>query len=90
MEKVGEIEKRKVFKDFVKNLESEGYFVFQTVVYCPDYGIPQNLRRLVLLASKLGEIGIIPKTHSPSRHHTTLPELANNNAVQINNCRLIK
>ncbi len=70
MENVGEIERRKVFKDFVKNLESEGYFVFRTIVYCPDYGIPQNRRRLVLLASKLGEIGIIPKTHSPSRYRT--------------------
>jgi DNA (cytosine-5)-methyltransferase 1 len=70
MENVGQIEKHRVFENFVKNLEAEGYFVFRTVVYCPDYGIPQNRRRLVLLASKLGEIGIIPKTHSPSRYRT--------------------
>ena len=70
MENVGEIKKHRVFKDFVKNLEAEGYFVSWTLVYCPDYGIPQNRRRLVLLASKLGDIGIIPKTHSPSRYRT--------------------
>ena len=70
MENVAEIQKHRVFKDFVKNLEAEGYFVFWAVVYCPNYGIPQNRRRLVLLASKLGEIEIIPKTHSPSRYRT--------------------
>ena len=70
MENVAEIQKHRVFNDFLKNLETEGYFVFRTVVYCPDYGIPQNRRRLVLLASKFGEIGIIPKTHSPSRYKT--------------------
>ncbi len=47
-----------------------GYSVFWDVIYCPDYGIPQNRRRLVLLASKLGTIEIIPKTHHPSRYRT--------------------
>jgi len=70
MENVGEIEKQQVFEDFVKNLEAEGYFVFWRVVYCPDYGIPQKRRRLVLLASKLGEIRIMSKTHSPSGYRT--------------------
>ncbi len=70
MENVAEIRKYKVFKDFVKNLETLGYWVFQTVVYCPDYGIPQNRRRLVLLASRLGEINIVPQTHPPSRYRT--------------------
>ena len=70
MENVDEIQKQRIFKDFVKNLEDEGYHVFWKIVYCPDYGIPQNRRRLVLLASKLGEIEIVPKTHSPSRYRT--------------------
>jgi len=70
MENVAEIQKQRVFEDFVKNLEAEGYFVSWTVVSCPDYGIPQNRRRLVLLASKLGKIEIVPKTHSPSRYRT--------------------
>ena len=70
MENVAEIQKHRVFKDFVKNLSSMGYSVFWKVIYCPDYGIPQNRRRLVLLASKLGKIEIIAKTHPPSRYKT--------------------
>jgi DNA (cytosine-5)-methyltransferase 1 len=70
MENVAEIKNHKVFKDFVKTLGSIGYFVFWEVIYCPDYGIPQNRRRLVLLASKMGKIKIVPKTHPPSRYRT--------------------
>ena len=70
MENVAEIRKYEVFKDFVKKLEISGYRVFHTVVYCPNYGIPQNRRRLVLLASRLGEIKIVPETHPPSRYRT--------------------
>jgi len=70
MENVAEIQKQEVFRDFVKKLISMGYFVFWEVIYCPDYGIPQNRRRLVLLASKLGKIEIVPKTHPPSRYKT--------------------
>jgi DNA (cytosine-5)-methyltransferase 1 len=70
MENVGEIQKHKVFEDFVKELRSMSYSVFWEVIYCPNYGIPQNRRRLVLLASKLGKIGIVPPTHPPSRYKT--------------------
>jgi DNA (cytosine-5)-methyltransferase 1 len=77
MENVAEIRKYKVFKDFVKNLEIAGYRVFHTVVYCPDYGIPQKRRRLVLLASRLGEIKLVPETHSPSRYRTVHDVISN-------------
>ena len=70
MENVAEIQKHKVFQDFVKSLKSMGYYVFCKVIFCPDYGIPQNRRRLVLLASKIGKIEIVPKTHSSSRYKT--------------------
>jgi len=39
-------------------------------VYCPDYGIPQKRRRLVLLASRLGEIDLIPPTHKKEKYKT--------------------
>jgi len=52
-----------IFNDFCKNLKELGYFFSYQTVYCPDYGIPQTRKRLVLLASKLGEIELIDKTH---------------------------
>jgi DNA (cytosine-5)-methyltransferase 1 len=70
MENVVEIERRKVFKDFVKCIESLGYHLSWEKIYCPDYGVPQDRRRLVLLASRLGQIKIIPKTHDSSHYKT--------------------
>ncbi len=54
-----------VFLNFVKSLEADGYFVWYDIVYAPDYGIPQKRKRLVLLASKKGEIKLLPPTHLP-------------------------
>ena len=67
MENVAQLinfKKAPVFEDFVSNLKSLGYYVHYEVVNCPDYGIPQNRKRLILLASKFGEIKLIPKTHN--------------------------
>lgn len=64
MENVPEIRKTKVFKSFVELLKQNGYYTDEgQIVYCPDYGIPQNRHRFVLLASKLGEIHLIAPTH---------------------------
>lgn len=70
MENVPNLANQKIFKDFVKFLEEKRYFVSYSNVYCPDYGIPQKRRRLVLLASKYGEINLIPKTHSEENYVT--------------------
>ncbi|MCD4795535.1 MAG: DNA cytosine methyltransferase [Bacteroidales bacterium] len=59
-----------VFYDFVESLENEGYFVWYKIVYAPDYGIPQKRKRLVLLASKLGDIKLLPPTHTPENYVT--------------------
>lgn len=59
-----------VLQDFVDLLRSENYEVSVNRVYCPDYGIPQSRKRLVLLASRLGEISLIPPTHSPEQYVT--------------------
>lgn len=65
MENVPYIRKTNVFNDFIKLLKENGYSTNNDgeVVYCPNYGIPQNRRRFVLLASKLGNIELIPFTH---------------------------
>jgi DNA (cytosine-5)-methyltransferase 1 len=64
------VNKNGIFQDFCENLKRLGYYIHYEVVYCPDYGIPQTRKRLVLLASKLGEIEIIPKTHTPNNYVT--------------------
>ena len=73
MENVSQLinfKKAPVFEDFINSLEKLGYFVHYEVVNCPDYGIPQNRKRLVLLASKFGKIKLIPKTHDKENYVT--------------------
>ena len=59
-----------VLKDFVDTLISEDYHVSVNKVFCPDYGIPQTRRRLVLVASRFGEISLIEPTHSKETYVT--------------------
>ncbi len=73
MENVAQIlafKQRPVFNDFISKLESLGYNVSYKVVYCPDYGIPQTRKRLVLLASRLGKIELIKPTHTKDNYKT--------------------
>ena len=73
MENVSQLinfKKAPVFDDFIKNLKNEGYFTHFEIVNCKEYGIPQNRKRLVLLASKLGGINLIPKTHNKTNFIT--------------------
>jgi DNA (cytosine-5)-methyltransferase 1 len=60
MENVPSVAKHEVFDDFVRSLEKLGYFVHREVVDCALYGLPQSRKRMVLLASRLGTIEIIP------------------------------
>jgi len=59
-----------VFNNFIESLEKEDFFVWYSIVYAPDYGIPQKRKRLVLLASKLGNIELLPPTHSLKNYVT--------------------
>lgn len=73
MENVAQLinfKKAPVFEDFISNLKLSGYHVYYEVVNCPDYGIPQSRKRLILLASKLGDIKLIPKTHTKENYIT--------------------
>ena len=67
----------KYLEDFVSNLKSLGYYVHYEVVNCPDYGIPQNRKRLILLVSKFGEIKLIPKTHNRDSYVTVKDAIEN-------------
>ena len=70
MENVPELATTPVFDDFVKELKSMGYHTQDKVVYCPDYGIPQNRKRLILLASLIGDIELIGPTHTQENYRT--------------------
>nr|WP_303930630.1 DNA cytosine methyltransferase [Ruminococcus bromii] len=63
MENVPELSHKNVFIDFVNQLKELGYYTFYKIVNCKYYGVPQNRKRLVLLASTYGEITLIPHTH---------------------------
>ena len=67
MENVPSLRNEIVFKDFVKELEESGYYVSYEVVDSSEYGVPQRRKRLLLLASKLGEIKLIEPTHKNNK-----------------------
>lgn len=59
MENVPELTRHEIHDDFVSDLRTAGYHVAETVVECTEYGIPQQRRRLVILASMLGPIELV-------------------------------
>jgi len=60
MENVPGLLEQDVFQTFLDDLEAQGYFTEYKVVNCAEYGLPQQRNRLVLLASKLGPIALLP------------------------------
>ena len=68
---------KSVLGDFVVTLKDEGYNVTYQLVFCPEYGVPQTRKRLVLLASRLGEINLIPKTHHKDNYITVRDVIGN-------------
>ena len=57
------MEKYPIFKAFVEILEQNGYKYKYEIVDTSEYGVPQNRKRLVLLASLFGQIELIKRTH---------------------------
>ena len=61
----------KIYQDFLNALEDNEYEVSTYPdVFCPDYGIPQHRKRLVLFASKreYGKIELLDRTHTPDKY----------------------
>jgi DNA (cytosine-5)-methyltransferase 1 len=69
MENVPQLLDHKVFKDFLGDLRD--YTTWYDVVDCVQYGIPQTRKRLVLLASRLGPVKLIP-SNTFDRRYTTV------------------
>ncbi len=70
MENVPELERHSIFTEFANALKELDYHVSYSVVFCPDYGVPQHRSRLVLFASKLGSIEIVRPTYKPENYRT--------------------
>jgi DNA (cytosine-5)-methyltransferase 1 len=56
-----------LWQRFVSSLERAGYHIEWSILDAADYGVPQSRRRLVLLGSRLGPIGL------PSQRTTDRP-----------------
>ncbi|MEK4075976.1 DNA (cytosine-5-)-methyltransferase [Paenibacillus sp. FSL M7-0656] len=85
MENVPELATESVFNDFRMSLIEMGYHVWWDVVFCPEYGVPQRRKRLVLLASRLGDISLIGPQYTPGNYLTVrdcIGELPSINAGQ--------
>ena len=59
-----------VFAKFHQALIRAGYSVFHDVVFLPKYGLPQRRSRLVLIASRHGDIELEKPTHDDSNYRT--------------------
>jgi len=63
MENVPYLTGKSVFRDLVQTLVINDYDVWNDIVDVRLFGVPQTRRRLVLLASRLGEIELVRPTH---------------------------
>lgn len=60
---LADMKKYPIFKTFVDTLKNNGYKYKYEIVDVSEYGVPQKRKRLVLLASRFGEIELIKRTH---------------------------
>ena len=58
MENVPQLADHEVFEQFLGGLQ--GYETSWRIVDCTEYGVPQTRKRLVLLASRFGPVGLLP------------------------------
>ena len=68
IENVPRLSKESIFSEFVAALDKQGYKVWWDNIRCAQYGVPQSRTRLVLLASRLGMITLIPPTHERNQY----------------------
>lgn len=64
MENVLRVTKHPAFDSFVCRLETAGYTVSRYKVRAQDYGVPQRRTRLVLFASRFGNVALTKPTHA--------------------------
>jgi len=62
MENVPQLIRHEVFEKFIAEMDE--YWIWWDIIDCLTYNIPQTRKRLVLVASRLGPIGLQPPTRS--------------------------
>lgn len=82
MENVPGLMQERVFNDFRNSLLSLGYSIDVNVIDCASYGVPQSRKRLVLLASRLGNISLIPPTYDKKSYLTVRDSIGNLPPIQ--------
>lgn len=68
MENVVNLRSRDIYLKFLATLKELNYFIWENSINAVDFGVPQNRRRLVLLASRLGPIRMTENTNCNNRH----------------------
>ena len=76
MENVPDLAGKSIFQSFVSELERLQYKVHYRSVFCPPLGIPQQRRRLVLLASLLGDVAVPEGCRSEKNYRTVRQTIA--------------
>ncbi len=71
-----------VYRAFVERLEQKEYHVTEYIAYCPNYGIPQKRRRLVLFASKFGPVALLNPTHAKQDYRTVAATIGHLPAIE--------
>ena len=88
---IPKLSKEVVFNDFVNKLQDMGYNISWSIVNCASYGVPQNRKRLVLLASRLGDISIIEPIYDKNSYVTVkeaisyLPQINDGETHKLDN-----
>jgi len=70
MENVLQLKQHAVFLEFVLKLQKLSYHTKVYEVNCQEYGVPQTRKRLVLFASKFGEVEMLSPTHNKDNYNT--------------------
>lgn len=92
MENVPSLRRHKVFSEFVNTLKEQNYHYDYAVLNSADFGIPQARKRLVLLASKLGNISLPTPTLQNGERATvrdTISQLPSLNAGETDSTDLL-
>lgn len=74
MENVPRLKQAGPFKYFLRTLKRNRYHVAYAVVNAADYGTPQQRKRLVLVASRLGPVAIPEPTHKGPENWVTVAQ----------------